>query len=179
MTVNATRVFSLFFLNKNSWILCLEILYLKTLVQALSDVGTTESDTEEYWPCNAPVFYFCSCSFLVILTKDAAEIMLCTALSYKDLNAIQSPVLCHEFSCTVLQVLCIVQKPNSWTYNFKISFRCLGIILRVLRLDVSEYNVYITNQIQTKEKNDEDFWLLPQLGPRIRPLGRALNTAVS
>ncbi len=71
------------------------------------------SSTEEYWPCNATVFYFCSGSFLVILTKDAAEIMICTALSYKDLNAIQSPVLCHEFPCTVLQVLCTVQKPNS------------------------------------------------------------------
>ncbi len=47
------------------------------------------------------------------------------------------------------------------TYNFKIkqalkpiherkiSLRFLGIILRVLRLEVSEINVYITNQFQT------------------------------
>jgi hypothetical protein len=30
-----------------------------------------------------------------------------------------------------------------------ISFRFLGIILRVLRLEVSVYNVYITNKFQT------------------------------
>jgi hypothetical protein len=30
-----------------------------------------------------------------------------------------------------------------------ISLRFLGIVLRVLRLEVSEYNVYITNQFQT------------------------------
>ncbi len=39
-------------------------------------------------------------------------------------------------------------KQNSWTYNFVAKF--LGhIILRVLRHEVSLYNVYITNQFQT------------------------------
>jgi hypothetical protein len=33
--------------------------------------------------------------------------------------------------------------------NGTISLRFLGIILRVLRLEVSVYNVYITNQFQT------------------------------
>jgi hypothetical protein len=48
------------------------------------------------------------------------------------------------------QQYCIVQysvmKPNVWTYN---SLRFLGTILRVLRLEVSVYNVYIANQFQT------------------------------
>ncbi len=37
-------------------------------------------------------------------------------------------------------------KPNSSTHNF---VEVLGIILIVLRLEVSVYNVYITNQFQT------------------------------
>jgi hypothetical protein len=41
-----------------------------------------------------------------------------------------------------LSLLEIMGTPNSWTYNF-VEF--LGI-LRVLRLEVSVYNVYITNQ---------------------------------
>jgi hypothetical protein len=36
------------------------------------------------------------------------------------------------------------QKVKSWTYNF-----AEGIILRILRLEVSVYNVYIKNQFQT------------------------------
>ncbi len=39
-----------------------------------------------------------------------------------------------------------ILNPNSWT---QILLRFLGIILRVLRLEVSVYNVYITNQFQT------------------------------
>ncbi len=35
-------------------------------------------------------------------------------------------------------------KPNSWLYNF-----VLGKISRVLRLKVSVYNMFITNQFQT------------------------------
>jgi hypothetical protein len=34
-------------------------------------------------------------------------------------------------------------------YERTISLRFLGIILRFLRLEVSVYNVYITNQFQT------------------------------
>jgi hypothetical protein len=61
-----------------------------------------------------------------------------------------------------------------------------GIILRILRLEVSVYNVYLTNQCQTtfaqgggsnicsrgdrsKEENFKIFFV-PQLRPRIRPL---------
>ncbi len=46
----------------------------------------------------------------------------------------------------VYRYICIYrntqQKPNSWRYNF---VEISGIILRVLRLNVSLYNVYITN----------------------------------
>ncbi len=38
---------------------------------------------------------------------------------------------------------------RSQIHERTISLRFLGIILRVLRLEDSEYNVYITNQIQT------------------------------
>ncbi len=38
------------------------------------------------------------------------------------------------------------QRPNSWTYNF---VEVSGHILRVLRFEVSVYNVYITNQLQS------------------------------
>jgi hypothetical protein len=62
-----------------------------------------------------------------------------------------------------------------------IALRFLGIILRVLRLEVSVNNIYITNKFQTtfargalvevtvnsKEKNSR---LLFKLGPSIRPL---------
>jgi hypothetical protein len=63
--------------------------------------------------------------------------------------------------------------------------RFLGIILRVLRLGVSVYNVYITNQFQTTfagggggvvkyvsrgDSEMEGGKLLSQLRPRIRPL---------
>ncbi len=37
-----------------------------------------------------------------------------------------------------------LQKPNSWTYNF-LSLRFLGILLRVLRLEVSVYKVIQTS----------------------------------
>jgi hypothetical protein len=38
---------------------------------------------------------------------------------------------------------------RSRIYENKISLRFLGIILRVLKLEVSVYNVFITNQFQT------------------------------
>ncbi len=38
---------------------------------------------------------------------------------------------------------------RSQIHERTISFRCLGIILRVLRPEVSVYNVYITDQFQT------------------------------
>jgi hypothetical protein len=38
---------------------------------------------------------------------------------------------------------------RSRTHKRTIGLRFLGIILRVLRLEVSVYNVYITNQFQT------------------------------
>ncbi len=39
--------------------------------------------------------------------------------------------------------------PRSRIYESTISLRFLGIILRVLSLEVSVNNVYITNQLQT------------------------------
>jgi hypothetical protein len=43
----------------------------------------------------------------------------------------------------------IVLNPEAEFMNAQISLRFLGILLRVLRLEVSVYNVYITNQFQT------------------------------
>jgi hypothetical protein len=94
--------------------------------------------------------------------------------------------LTHDFLlanslCNVQYNVCF-QKPNSWTLRFP------GITLRVLRLEVSLYNVYITNQFQTtfaqrgggvkslvevtmnsKEENSEDFFpnYLQEFGLRI------------
>ena len=59
--------------------------------------------------------------------------------------------------------LCLLEKKHFYTWcaglivhalltihvHFQISLRFLGIILRVLRLEVSVYNVYITNQFKT------------------------------
>ncbi len=47
--------------------------------------------------------------------------------------------------------LYLYEIPQSWSriHERTISLRFLGIILRVLRLEVSVYNVYITNQFQT------------------------------
>ncbi len=68
---------------------------------------------------------------------------------YSFLNSVRA---LHSF---LLSSLCVLGsrplltsslKPNSWTYNL---LRYLGIILTVLRLEVSVYNVYITNQFQT------------------------------
>jgi hypothetical protein len=39
-------------------------------------------------------------------------------------------------------------KYRSHTHEQTISLRFLGIILRVLRLEVSKYNIYITNKFQ-------------------------------
>ncbi len=44
---------------------------------------------------------------------------------------------------------CTQIDPGSRIHERTISVVLLGIIVRVLRLQVSEYNVYITNQFQT------------------------------
>ncbi len=49
--------------------------------------------------------------------------------------------------CACISILQIFQKPK--INERTILLRFLGIILRVLRLEVSVYNVYITNQFQT------------------------------
>jgi hypothetical protein len=42
---------------------------------------------------------------------------------------------------------------GGWDTQQEVEFmRFLGIILKVLRLEVSVYNVYITNQLQTSSK---------------------------
>ncbi len=45
--------------------------------------------------------------------------------------------------------MAIALPPEAEIHESTISLRFLGIILRVLRLEVSVYNVYITNQFQT------------------------------
>jgi hypothetical protein len=48
-------------------------------------------------------------------------------------------ILVHYAICTLIIFI----------YRNRISLRFLGIILKVLRLEVSIYNVYTTNQFQT------------------------------
>jgi hypothetical protein len=82
-----------------------------------------------------------------------------------------------------ISILLIFQKPK--INKRTILLRFLGIILRVLRLEVSVYNVYITNQFQTtfahgwgvkyvsggdcEYQGGKLLRLLSQLRPRIRP----------
>jgi hypothetical protein len=46
------------------------------------------------------------------------------------------------------RVYCCALLCRNRIHEHTISLRFLGIILRVLRLEVSKYNVYITNQFQ-------------------------------
>ena len=79
---------------------------------------------------------------------------------------------------------------RSQIHERSISLRFLGIILRGLRLEVSEYNVYITYQFQTsfvqgvgrvksgsrggsENQGGKLLRLLSQLRPRIRPLEKS------
>jgi hypothetical protein len=48
-----------------------------------------------------------------------------------------------------MQYVCVHGVARSQIHERTISLRFLGIILRVLRLEVSVYNVYITNLVQT------------------------------
>jgi hypothetical protein len=52
-----------------------------------------------------------------------------------------------SLSPTSLPESCLLNR--SRIHEHTISLRVLGTILRVLRLEVSVYNVYITNQFQT------------------------------
>jgi hypothetical protein len=62
--------------------------------------------------------------------------------------------------------------PEAEFHELTILLRFLDVILRVLRLEFSVYNVYITNQFQTTfaEVTVKQGRLLSQLRPRIRPL---------
>ena len=85
-------------------------------------------------------------------------------------------------------MICLDEKARIRIHERTITLRFLGIILRVLRLEVSVYNVYITNQFQTtfaqgggggiksvsrgdcEEQGGKLLRLLSQLRSRIRPL---------
>jgi hypothetical protein len=57
-----------------------------------------------------------------------------------------------DVSCTLFRVQCTLllsQQYRKRIHKRTISWRVLGIVLRVLRLEVSAYNIYITNQFQT------------------------------
>jgi hypothetical protein len=78
---------------------------------------------------------------------------------------------------------------RSRNHERTISLRFLGIILRVLKLEVSFYDVYISNQFQTifaqgweggvKSVGGKLLRLVSQLRPRIRPQAKWLGIVVA
>ncbi len=55
----------------------------------------------------------------------------------------------NAVSILYLRINCVVEVSRSRIHERIILLRFLGIILKILRLEVSVYNVYITNQFQT------------------------------